>query len=197
MNDRAFRLDFFIAIAALVVSILTTATLVYQTHVIQEQYSATIWPYLTVATTNNPNGSAVGRTIQLQNEGLGPALVRSAQLNVDGKTISSWNALEHVLRRDPLAKLAIKGSQYSSAESTVDASTILRPGESQTIFSVKLPKGVPMKLLLRHPLTMNICYCSINNSCWKLHMTPGVMSSNYPQPTSSCPIGATINSYVE
>jgi hypothetical protein len=31
MNDRAFRLDFFIAIAAVVISALTAGTLVYQT----------------------------------------------------------------------------------------------------------------------------------------------------------------------
>jgi hypothetical protein len=193
MNDRAFRLDFFIAIAALVVSILTTATLVYQTHVIQEQYSATIWPYLTIATTNNPNG----RRIQLVNEGLGPALVRSAQLYIDGKAVRSWNDVEHVLERDPLARRAPKGHGFSSQDSTVDASTILRPGESEMIFAVTLSKKIPRVLLLRHPLALDMCYCSLNGSCWKTHVTPGVLSGDYPQLTSSCPIGATINSYVE
>ena len=47
VNEKAFRLDFFIAIAALLVSTLTAATLLYQTHVISDQYAATIWPYLT------------------------------------------------------------------------------------------------------------------------------------------------------
>ena len=44
MNEKAFRLDFFIAIAALLISALTAGALVYQTRVIADQYAATIWP---------------------------------------------------------------------------------------------------------------------------------------------------------
>jgi len=193
MTDRAFRLDFFIAMAALVVSILTTATLVYQTHIIQEQYSAAIWPYLTISTITNPNG----RSIRLDNDGLGPALVRSAQLSVDGKAVPAWNDLERILSNDPLSKKAVGGSRAKRSESSVDASTILRPVDSQTIFSITLPKGVPLDLLLRHPLAIDLCYCSLNNSCWKLHTTPGVTSGHPPQPVAFCPIGANINSYIQ
>ena len=97
MNDRAFRLDFFIAIAALLVSALTAGTLIYQTRVIGAQYAATIWPYLSVETTyDNPSGV----TIALNNEGLGPALIHSAHLSVDGKDASSWYDYFIVLARE-------------------------------------------------------------------------------------------------
>jgi len=72
-----------------------------------------------------------------------------------------------------------------------------RPAGSQTISWITLPKGVPIELLLRHPLAIDACYCSLNNSCWKLHATPGVMNSEFPRPVAFCPIGATINSYVQ
>jgi hypothetical protein len=193
MNDRAFRLDFFIAIAAVLFSGIAAAAAGYQTWIISQQYGVSVWPYLTIATTNNRNS----RKISFVNEGLGPALVHSAQLYVDGKASASWNEYEHVLKRDPLAKRKLKGSAFTFADSTVDASTILRPGDTETISEVTLAKGVPRELLQRHPLAIDVCYCSLNNSCWKLHLTPGVISGNYPQPTNICPIGATINSYFE
>jgi len=48
MNEKAFRLDFFIAIAALLVSAISAIALIYQTRVIGDQYAATIWPYLSI-----------------------------------------------------------------------------------------------------------------------------------------------------
>ncbi len=86
-RERALRLDFFIAIGALVISVLTTVTLIYQTHVISDQYAATIWPYLSVKDQVESNEER----LTLTNDGLGPALVRSAQLTVDGKNLASWN----------------------------------------------------------------------------------------------------------
>ncbi|MGC2633018.1 MAG: hypothetical protein WA215_02280 [Candidatus Cybelea sp.] len=56
MNDRNFRLDFFIAIAAVLISALTAGTLFYQTRVIGDEFAATIWPYLSVGTTYDTGG---------------------------------------------------------------------------------------------------------------------------------------------
>ena len=42
MNDRTFRLDFFIAVAAVLISVITAGTLFYQTHVIGDEFAATI-----------------------------------------------------------------------------------------------------------------------------------------------------------
>ncbi|MBV8375238.1 MAG: hypothetical protein JO302_06980, partial [Candidatus Eremiobacteraeota bacterium] len=134
MNERAFRLDFFIAIAALLVSALTAGTLIYQTHVIGAQYAAAIWPYLSVETTyDNPNGV----TIALNNEGLGPALIHSARLSVDGKSVASWNDYFLTLaREDPRIRSFFTRMQaavqrglvprVTIATSTV-ASTAIRP----------------------------------------------------------------------
>ena len=97
VNDRGFRLDFFIAVAAVLISAVTAAALIYQTRVIGDQFAATIWPYLSVGDTYDVNGE----TIEVSNDGVGPALVRSAQLSVDGRAVPAWNDYLKVLMRDP------------------------------------------------------------------------------------------------
>jgi hypothetical protein len=50
VSEKAFRLDFFIAIAALLVSAASTIALIYKTRVIGAQYAATIWGTAIAAT---------------------------------------------------------------------------------------------------------------------------------------------------
>ncbi|MGC2361137.1 MAG: hypothetical protein WA428_02310, partial [Candidatus Cybelea sp.] len=59
MNERTFRLDFFIAVAAVLISAITAGTLFYQTHVIGDEFAATIWPYLSVGTTYDTGGETI------------------------------------------------------------------------------------------------------------------------------------------
>jgi hypothetical protein len=189
MNERAFRLDFFIALAALVVSFLTTATLIYQTRVIEEQYSATIWPYLSLDTTTNPDGIKIALT----NDGLGPALVRSAQLTIDGKAVSGWPDFLNVLKPE-IGRITHGKASFGSTSGDTDESTILRPGTSSALLVIKgLRTQAEVDAIKRHAIGLNVCYCSLNGRCWLLHAFAGVSSSAGPHPVSGCPVGPHIN----
>lgn len=200
MNDRAFRLDFFVAVAAVVVSALTAGTLVYQTRVIGDQFSATIWPYLSVGTTYDNDGEM----IYVINDGVGPALIRSAQLYVDGRPVRAWNDYEQVLAEDPAIRtlwrrtLAVALTR-SNVHPTISASSIgpsstLRPGETRTLFKVVFVSNVPPRVLTKHALTLDLCYCSLNGSCWSLRAMPGRINPD-PQSVSHCVVGAAIQSH--
>lgn len=192
MQDRAFRLDFFIAVGALLVSALTAATLVYQTHVIGNQYAATIWPYLD-ATVSYPLD---GESIELVNDGLGPALIRSAQLSIDGKDVPAWNNYFRILlgnrsiRRAFIAALKEKDPHLSS--SSIGPSTTLRPGETFQLLNLELP-GISYRAFLTHTIQMRFCYCSLNSSCWNLDVRTDASASKEPAPVSQCTTSATIN----
>jgi len=204
MKEREFRLDFFIAIAALLVSALTAGTLFYQTRVIGAQYAATIWPYLSVESTfDNPNGE----TIALNNDGLGPALIRSAQLSVDGKKVSSWNEyFATLIRSDPRIRgfflrmeRAMLAGQHPPLTITTASigSTTIRPGQSKTLLRIWSPSAdfVPLDAVAEHPISIDFCYCSLNGSCWSLHAMPGKSGGPDPQPVSRCTSSAEIESY--
>jgi hypothetical protein len=201
MNDRAFRLDFFIAIAALLVSALTAGTLIYQTRVIGDQFASAIWPYLSVGTTYDPNGE----TINVTNDGLGPALVQSAQLRVDGTAVRAWNDYVNVLEHDPEMRKAflrtraaiLTGSPPQGARllmSSLDPSDTLRAGESDTLLKISLAGRIPSQALTKHSVSIDLCYCSLNGRCWTLRATPGQISSR-PRPVARCASSAAIESY--
>ncbi|MFZ0575103.1 MAG: hypothetical protein WCE97_04070 [Candidatus Cybelea sp.] len=125
MNERTFRLDFFIAVAAVLISAITAGTLFYQTHVIGDEFAATIWPYLSVGTTYDTGGE----TIEVSNDGVGPALVRSAQLYVDGRKVRAWNDYIKALARDPeLRRLFLRAQAAvqagSGSHATITMSSI-------------------------------------------------------------------------
>jgi hypothetical protein len=188
VKDKAFRLDFFIAIGALVVSGLTEATLAYQTHVIGDQYAATVWPYLSVDATYGMHGV----TISLGNEGLGPALVQSAQLSVDGKAVPGWASFAHALYVDPkLHRLFRKGMTLSM--SSIDGSTTIPAGTTKTVFAVVFPDLVPNLEASSHGLAIDLCYCSLNGSCWLAHSAPGQGKVSQRAHVAACTSTAAIN----
>jgi hypothetical protein len=199
VNERAFRLDFVIAIGALLVSALTAATLVYQTHVIGEQFSAAIWPYLSIGTTYSANGE----TIVVTNDGLGPALVRSARLTVDGTAVRAWNDYVSTLEADPrlspifqktrAAVLAGRGGGATLSMSSIGPSSTLRPGATSNLLKLTLAGDVPSVLLNRHPISIDLCYCSLNGSCWSRHSTPGRISAD-PKSVAQCTASTAIES---
>jgi hypothetical protein len=199
MNDKAFRLDFFMAIAAVVISAVTAAALIYQTHVIGDEFAAAIWPYLSVGTTYN----ASGETIEVSNDGVGPALVRSAQLSVDGRKVRAWNDYLDAIERDPelrglfmRAKAAVEAGSTANATitmSSISPSSTLRPGESRTLLKISLPFTVPLGAMAKHAVALDFCYCSLNGSCWTLHAIPGQISPD-PAPVSHCADRAAIQS---
>lgn len=186
MNERAFKLDFFLALAAVLLSVITTAALIYQTSVMRDQYAATVWPYLSVDSEYDQNGFS----LNLTNNGFGPALVKSAALTVDGKAAASWDDLFRALLGDPLIRpLLTRHTKMQLSNSSVDASTIVRPGESSPLFKFFIANG--HEVAIRHRVAIDLCYCSLNGSCWTLHATPGKLGQS-PQPTPQCVIGSSI-----
>lgn len=203
MNERAFRLDFFIAMSALVVSALTAGTLIYQTHVIANQYAAAIWPYLSVRSTYDPHGLM----LQISNDGLGPALIGSAELSVDGKAAPAWNDLVLTLKREPQLRRAflenraayLSGTNNPFKGGTIQASSIgpsdtLRPGDSETLLRLTFIGLVPTQAFLQHPVALRFCYCSLNGMCWILRALPGQNGGTQPRGVSHCSGSASIAS---
>jgi hypothetical protein len=185
VNDRAFRLDFFIAISALLVSAASAIALIYQTHVIGQQYAAAIWPYLSVSSTYGPHGAS----IQVANDGLGPALIESAQLTIDGKPVPAWGWYLYDLK----TMQVLRNVRASISASSIGPSTTIRPGDTKSLFAILYKPTVDPSTLATHTVGLRLCYCSINNSCWNLVAQPGNNSPSVPQPTSACTANTSIS----
>jgi hypothetical protein len=195
MKERTLEFDSIIAICALLISSLAVATSVYQTwvfrdqtRVIHDQYAATIWPYININDTTDTTGSGPEAkvsliAISLTNNGLGPALIRDAQLFLDNRAVSKWNTVRDVLQR---AEDRIGGKITHTQMASIDAATTIRPGDSRQLFEATLAPAVPMQQLLQHNLRIDLCYCSINGQCWTLQYNVARGSRSFPTPAAHC-----------
>ena len=146
---------------------------------LQDQFSATVWPYLSLDTTFSPYHLA----IVLTNDGAGSALIRSASMDLDGHTVAGWrevvNAIGHDLTR-------FKHGHATSDESSVDPSMAIRAGESHNLLVLDTSKIPMIAAARKHRVVIHLCYCSINDRCWTLDAVPGVADANLPKPVKEC-----------
>jgi hypothetical protein len=189
MNERRLRLDFAIALCALLISSVAAFATVYQTHVIARQFSATVWPYVSFDEYNSPTQLQ----IIVRNDGLGPAIVRSAKLTWEGKPVAS---LEEVLtrfaRENPKVTTASRAALRAGAHLRITLSTptagLVVPANGQhTLFAAD---GAVLVQYFRPELKrlgISLCYCSLTGSCWvqTIHNRAGE-----PTVMSSCPKSA-------
>jgi hypothetical protein len=188
MNAR-LRLDFVIALCALLISTVAAAATVYQTRVIARQFSATVWPYVSF----NENSAPWQLALSLRNDGLGPAIVRSVRLTWDGNTEPS---LEHVLieiaRAEPQmtarARAALRsGAKLRIATSTPTGGMVIPANSQHTILEVDGDVLVRYVNPTIKRIGITLCYCSLTGNCWSetFHDRAGE-----PTAVSSCPKGA-------
>lgn len=173
------RFDTVVAACALLMSTVTAGAMVYQTRVLQDQFSATVWPYLSLDSTFEPESYS----LQVVNQGVGPALIRSAQVSVDGKPLDGWNAefFSTLFARAKLGKHTM-----SVQDSSIDGSTAIRAGERLTLLAVRVRDAKVLQDAGKHRIAIDLCYASINGKYWTLHYSPLSLQAQEPVPVSRC-----------
>jgi hypothetical protein len=168
VDDKRFRLDFVIAIGALLISTVAAIATVYQTRVIASEFSATVWPYVSFDTTNSP----ALLELDIRNDGLGPAIVRSVKLTWNGKPQSSIEALvASINANDPHELAAVRAAMRAGANLKLTTSTptagLVIPANAQ--HAVIRMEGAALVRYFRPSLGrfgLSLCYCSLTGSCW-------------------------------
>lgn len=83
----------FVALAALIVSVSALAVGIYEASLQRAHDRAEVWPRLEITTWVTPTGVE----LRLANTGIGPALIRSVVVTVDGKPQRSWDGVLRAL----------------------------------------------------------------------------------------------------
>ena len=148
----------------------------YTANIQLEQARAQVWPWMFAG--NNDDQYSV----EVYNKGVGPAIVRGAQLWVDGKPQPDWN---HLLDALGVPKPRI----YS--ESTVYPN-VLSPGETVPIikFADKDTYQDFRAAAIRKHLTIAVCFCSSLGECWRYwdnHLVGYKEGAVHVQPVGKCP----------
>lgn len=171
---KPWKLDLWIALAALIVSGLTASAALYQSKVFSDQLSATVWPYLSFNGTAGPTSFE----LTLENDGAGPAIIDGAQVFLDGKPEPSFSAVLQRLSK----QVGLRLLSYSTG--SIGPGQVIRSGASALV--VKLRDREIARLRAAYPrITMNVYYCSLLKRCWlvKLHTSErpaDVTGQSYP-----------------
>ena len=177
---RGIRLDALIAVCALLVSSLATAASWWQTRVVQQQLSAQVWPYISISSALDAD------TIKLSiaNDGLGPAILRSASLTFEGRPEPNFIALLHAILGPNVSARRPKGERMGLDLAGLPPGGVLRAGDSITAFALTSKRFAPTFMLAASRISVRTCYCAIvPGTCWQSDSG----SQDDPQPVGVCP----------
>jgi hypothetical protein len=176
---QGVRIDLIIAICALLASSLATAASWYQTHVVQEQLSAQTWPYIQITTTTSE--SAV--TASIDNPGLGPAVLRTFSVDVDGKPVANVIDVLHAILGPKIRERTPPNDGFSLANLNAGKGAVVRAGDSVKFFALTSKHFArPLAKGLRR-VSIHVCYCAIlSGRCWLIGGDGGD-----PQQLNGCP----------
>jgi hypothetical protein len=179
---RGIRLDLVIAVCALVISSLATAASWWQTRIIRDQLSAQVWPYVSISTTLD--GDTADYRVSVSNDGLGPAVIRSAAVTVDGKPMPSLISVMHEILGRNIVRRSKREDRLAISSSVPNYGSVLRVGEPYVMFDLRSRRfAKPLARGFDNRVNFRLCYCAIiPGACW----TEDSESHSDPQPTSAC-----------
>lgn len=164
-----------IGLLSLIVAGYTAYVQRYTANIQREQVRAQVWPRIGIGNDDN------NQSIMLYSKGVGPAIIRSAQVFVDGHPQPDW---AHVLEA-----LGLPAHGFSQSDLNRN---VLSPGEQVPIIHIRDRDSYDrFKSAAESRLTLvKVCYCSTLGECWMYsdHHVVGYKSlAQLVKPIDRCP----------
>jgi hypothetical protein len=166
----------FIALTALVVSVSAVAVGIYEAALQRRHDRAEVWPHLELSTFTTPNGAS----LSVENTGIGPALIKSVVVTVDGKRAHNWT--------DVLTTLLGHAPATGVSNSTI-AESALRPGDKVMMVGVPNVNMPPSFWSAVRRVGITVCYSSVFEEHWIMRDS-GIGGRTRWEPASGCPAQA-------
>src|SRR5262245_48743211 len=78
---------------AVVISLIALGINLYQTRLLQAQARATVWPYVLIGGSYQSSPTATTYAVFVDNDGVGPAIVKSVRVTLEGRPVRTWPEL--------------------------------------------------------------------------------------------------------
>jgi hypothetical protein len=166
-KDRSSRLESWVAVFIALTSLSIT---LYEAQATREHDRMSVWPRLSQESSDS--GGIYDRAIT--NVGLGPALVRSYEVRIDGTPRTSW---ERVVTELVAATNKKPGFFFSH----VGAGTVILPGHTLHVLTVMGREFSSLAIAQDHRVVSRLCYCSLYGECWS-----AASDKTDPAPVRTC-----------
>ncbi|HEY5061236.1 MAG TPA: hypothetical protein VII52_06845, partial [Gemmatimonadaceae bacterium] len=113
---------------------------------------AEVWPHVELSVYLSPTGAA----LYLENTGIGPAVINSVVVTVDGRARRNW---------DEVAQALLGGSPVLTQTGTV-ADRAVRPGDKVTMVAIGKESLTPGFWKYIGRLAVRVCYASVFDDHW-------------------------------
>jgi hypothetical protein len=143
-----------IGIAAVVINIVTVSVYLYQAYIMQEQQHASAWPYVEWL----PSFNEETYFIEITNNGIGPAIIKNMNIQLDGKQVANLDSLF----------MQLIGTTYFPHLTSTVQNRVLPPGKSIRLFQINNNKwaNIVFGQMQTHQFKMSICYASVYGDAW-------------------------------
>jgi hypothetical protein len=167
--------DMIVALSAVLISLCTVGVTGYEAWLQRHHDRAEVWPHVELSLVNTPEQS----TLSLENTGIGPAIIKSFIVTVDGKPAHNW--------REALA--AVLGRAPDVIENSTVVSRALRAGDRIAVVAVRRSDLPPGSMAKFARLAIRVCYASVFDDYWTLSDLHLGGDSEWIE-TKSCPVVA-------
>lgn len=156
-GKKGIRSEWFVAMAAVAVSLLTMFVYIYQARIMQQQQHVSVWPYIEWTMTIRTDE---GLYLSVMNKGVGPAKIQKTRLLLGDSVVADYRQMLRTITHGKSDSLSILGSVVNNR--------VIGPGEEIKLFHIwgaDLTKIDGMFESLKQ-IKYTICYCSVYDECW-------------------------------
>ena len=146
-------------IIAVTTSFLALFISIYETSLQRSENKAMVWPYVTIS----PSYTSDGFSFRAKNKGIGPALIKSAQVVFNDTLVSDYDQLLDMVKSDRVIG-------YDRIRTSELNNTVISPGED--IELLRLPWDDETRIMAQdlQNTDITIQFCSVLDDCWVYDM---------------------------
>ena len=174
-------LDLVVGSSAIVIAVISLVVALRQSHIMERQLAASVWPYLQYDTSNATEDGKPVFSFGVENVGVGPARVHSMSMRYGDKAIRNAKELLGACCADLLGSKSDPSLRISTLHNQV-----LAPDRPKTFLLLgNAPSNLPFwqRLNTMHDkIQVKVCYCSVLDECWMLDS-----SRDDRVPVAACP----------
>ena len=167
-------LDLIIAGSAILISCVSLFIAIQQSRTMEKTLAAGSWPLLQIHTGNTDNSGGAVINFEIQNVGVGPAVVKSFFVEYGGQRTS----IPGDLVLNCCGKIPVgAGGKFERGDPLTNfvEKTVIRAGDNVDILQLpRVPKNDAVWQRLdkaRFKMKFHACYCSILGDCWESDLT--------------------------
>jgi hypothetical protein len=178
-EQRLVRLSFWqmvLSVVGVFIAVLALYAALTESQAVRQQTAAAVWPFVQLSVEDYDTGDRAGFMLSVTNSGVGPALVRSVRVILNGQAMRDW---EQVVTQ-------LGGELNDQVGRSTLSDRVLSPGVRRDLITVTdQDLARQFQTMIANPEnSISYCYCSIFDECWVADSRRQALD---PETVQSCP----------